>query len=175
MHRTRGLPLVIVRPGVVLGAGAPLQHSGLGLWVRDNHCVGWGAGAHPLPLVWVDDVADALAAVAAFAGKDLDGRALDLAANVGLDARTVVQELRAATGRDLHFHPRSIPLSFAIEVGKWIVKKIGRRAAEFPSWRDLEARSLASPIPSKTARQVLGWKPIEDREQFLDRAVRIQR
>ncbi|HSG40999.1 MAG TPA: Gfo/Idh/MocA family oxidoreductase, partial [Thermoanaerobaculia bacterium] len=39
LHRERGLPLVIARPGVVLGEGTPLQHSGLGLWVRDNHCV----------------------------------------------------------------------------------------------------------------------------------------
>ncbi len=44
LHRQRGLPLVIVRPGVVLGEGTPLQHSGLGFWARDNHCIGWGLG-----------------------------------------------------------------------------------------------------------------------------------
>jgi nucleoside-diphosphate-sugar epimerase len=172
MHRTRALPLVIVRPGVVLGAGAPFQHSGLGLWVKDNHCIGWGAGDRALPLVWVDDVAGALAALAAHPGKDLDGRALDLAADTGLSARDVVRELRAASGRDLRFHPRSLGLSYAMEIGKWIVKRIGRREAEFPSWRDLAARSLASPIPSRTAREVLGWKPLEEREAFLERAVR---
>ncbi len=64
LHRERGLPLVIARPGVVLGEGTPLQHSGLGLWVRDNHCVGWGQGDHPLPVVGVDDVADALVRLA---------------------------------------------------------------------------------------------------------------
>ena len=31
--------------------------------MRDNHCVGWGMGEHPLPLVGVDDVAEALAAL----------------------------------------------------------------------------------------------------------------
>ena len=44
LHRERGLPLVIVRPGVVLGEGTALQHSGLGFWARDNHCIGWGLG-----------------------------------------------------------------------------------------------------------------------------------
>lgn len=172
MHAARGLPLVIVRPGVVLGAGAPFQHSGLGLWVRDVHCVGWGAGDHALPLVWVDDVAEALALVAAHPGKELDGRALDLAADTGLCARDVVGELRAASGRELRFHARPLGLSYAMEIGKWIVKRLGRRAAEIPSWRDLEARSLLSPIPSRTAREVLGWKPVDDREAFLERAVR---
>src|SRR5207237_3053513 len=53
--KERGLALTIVRPGVVLGAGTPMQHSGLGFWPRDNHCIGWGDGEHPLPVVWVDD------------------------------------------------------------------------------------------------------------------------
>jgi predicted dehydrogenase/nucleoside-diphosphate-sugar epimerase len=172
-HRADGLPLVIARPGVVLGAGSPIQHSGFGLWVRDNHCVGWGAGAHPLPLVWVDDVADALVAIAAFPGKTLDGRALALATNVPLSARDAVSELQRATGRDLHFHARPLAVSYAMELGKWIVKKVGRRSADFPSWHDFAARSLASPIPSRTARELLGWKPVEEREAFLDRAVRV--
>jgi nucleoside-diphosphate-sugar epimerase len=140
--------------------------------VRDNHCIGWGAGDRALPLVWVDDVAGALAALAAHPGKELDGRALDLAADTGLSAREIVLAMRKATGRDIRFHPRSLGLSYAMEVGKWVVKRIGRRAAEFPSWRDLAARSLASPIPSRTAREALGWKPVEEREAFLERAVR---
>jgi predicted dehydrogenase/nucleoside-diphosphate-sugar epimerase len=173
LHRERGLPLVIARPGVVLGEGTPMQHSGLGYWARDNHCIGWGAGDHPLPLVWVDDVAAALAAIAAFEGKALDGRALDLAANVPLTARTVVEELARSTGRNLRFHPRPLALSQALEIGKWIVKRVAKRDPEFPSWRDLRARSLRSPIPSRTARELLGWKPVEEREAFLDRAVRV--
>jgi len=171
--RGSGLPLVIVRPGVVLGSGSAFQHSGLGLWVRDNHCVAFGAGDHPLPLVWVDDVADALAAIAAHPGPELDGRALNLAARVPLGARDIVAELRVATGRDLHFHARSLGLSYALEIGKWIVKRIGGRSTERPSWKDLRARALHAPIPSRTAREVLGWTPIEEREAFLDRAVRV--
>jgi nucleoside-diphosphate-sugar epimerase len=174
LHRRRGLPLVIVRPGVVLGEGTPLQHSGLGLWVRDNHCVGWGLGDHPLPVVDVDDVAEALVLLALHPGHGLDGQALNLCSRAPLSAREIVQEMRWATGRDLHFHPRPLWLSQTMEIGKWLVKKAGRRpGVTFPSYRDLKTRSLAVPFNSRLARETLGWKPVEDREEFLDRTVRI--
>ena len=128
---------------------------------------------HPLPLVWVDDVAEALVSIARHEGRDLDGRALNLCASAPLGAREIVGELRKATGRDLHFHPRPLALSYAMEIGKWLVKKVGRRSVELPSWHDLNARSLRSPIPSRTARELLAWKPVEDRAAFLDRAVRV--
>jgi predicted dehydrogenase/nucleoside-diphosphate-sugar epimerase len=174
LRRRRGLPLVIVRPGVVLGRGTALQHSGLGLWVRDNHCVGWGPGDTPLPLVLVDDVADALARIAAHSGGDLDGKSLNLVANVPLTASEVVGELRRASGRALVFHPRALWKSQAMEIGKWLVKRLGgRRDTPFPSFRDLKSRSLAPRFSSRTARETLGWLPVEDRERFLDAAVRV--
>jgi predicted dehydrogenase/nucleoside-diphosphate-sugar epimerase len=174
LHRERGLPLVIARPGVVLGKGTPMQHSGFGLWVRDNHCVGWGPGDTPLPVVTADDVADALVRLVAFDGNALDGKALNLCARAPLTAREIVGELRKATGRDLHFHPRPLWLSQILEVGKWVVKKVGRRpGVTFPSYRDLKSRALPLPFTSRTAREVLGWRPVEDREELLERTVRI--
>lgn len=174
LYRERQLPLVILRPAVVLGEGTALQHSGLGLWVRDNHCVGWGLGDTPLPLVLVDDVADAIVSTVQHEGTDLHGKGLNLAADTGLTAADVVEEMVRSTGRALHFHPRSLGLSQTMEIGKWIVKKVGRRpGAEYPSWRDLKSRALVPTIASDTARKVLGWQPVEDRERFLDLAVRV--
>ncbi|MCE9593567.1 MAG: NAD-dependent epimerase/dehydratase family protein [Planctomycetes bacterium] len=171
--KEKGLKLVIVRPAVVLGPGTAMQHSGLGLWVRDNHCVGWGHGETPLPLIYVEDVAEALARTVAHSGDELDGKTLNLSANTGLCAREVVAEFVRATGRRLEFHPRSLAFSQTLEVGKWLVKKAGRRKdAAFPSWRDLKSRELRPTLTSNLAREVLGWKPVEDRERFLDLAVR---
>jgi len=169
LQRERGLALTIVRPGVVLGADAPLQHSGIGLWVRDNHCVGWGRGDRPLPLVLVEDVAAALAALAAYEGHGLDGRALNLAARGPFTAAELVRELAARTGRAFHFHPRALALSQTLEIGKWIVKKAGGRRDAFPSYRDLASRSLWPELACRTARQELGWKPCEERAEFLRR------
>jgi nucleoside-diphosphate-sugar epimerase len=174
LHRERGLPLVIARPGVVLGEGTPFQHPGLGLWVRDNHCVGWGLGEHPLPIVTADDVAEALVRIALHEGNELHGRALNLCGQPPLSAREVVDQLRHATGRDLHFHPRPLWLSQILEIGKWLVKKAGRRPGTvFPSYRDLKARALVPRMPSRTAREILGWTPVEDREALLEQAVHI--
>ncbi len=169
----RGLRLVILRPGVVIGAGTALQHSGYGLWTRDNHCVGWGLGETPLPLVSADDVAEAIALTVTHPGPGLEGQALNLAARTTLGARRVVEELARATGRDLRFHPRRLWVSQLAEVGKWLVKRAGGRDVPFPSWHDLAARSLARPLASNLARELLGWKPVEDEQGLLDAGVRI--
>jgi predicted dehydrogenase/nucleoside-diphosphate-sugar epimerase len=176
LARERSLPLTIVRPGVVVGAGTPMQHSGYGLWTRDNQCIGWGEGDTGVPLVWVDDVADALARLARHPGHDLDGQALNLCARTDLTARELVAELSAHTGRPLEFHARSLALSQAMEIGKWVIKKLGRRkGVEFPSWRDLKARSLCVPFTSDLARTKLAWKPLEEREALLNAAIRVYR
>ncbi len=172
LHRERGLRVTIVRPSVVLGPGTPMQHSGLGLWVRDNHCVGWGQGDRPLPLVLADDVADALVRLAAHEGSDLDGKAMNLSSRSMVSAQETVEYFRSATGRALNFHPRSMWLSQTMEIGKWIVKKVGgRRDAEFPSYRDLKSRSLYPGLACETARNVLGWKPCDDPEELLARTL----
>lgn len=173
LQRSKGLPLVILRPGVVLGRGTALQHSGVGLWVRDNHCVGWGAGDHPLPLVWVDDVAEALVRAALHPTDELHGKALNLCADPGLTAAQVVDEMCRTTGRALRFHPRSLLRSQLMEIGKWLVKRAGRRKdAVFPSYRDLKSRALHVPLACDLARAVLGWRPVEERERFVELAIR---
>ncbi len=174
LHRTRGLPLTIVRPGIVLGSGTPLQHSGFGTWARDNHCIGWGEGTHPLPIVWVEDVADALARLARHPGYSLDGQALNLCAQSTITARGAVTEFARSTGRPITFHPRSILLSWWMEIGKYLVKKIGGRpGTEFPSLHDLRCRALDVSFACELAREELGWKPLEETQALLDKALRI--
>lgn len=173
LHASAGLPVTIVRPAVVVGEGSPFQHSGIGLWVRDNHCVGWGLGRRPVPLVHVDDVADALVELVLRPGRDLDGRALNLASRSRLTAPEIVAQLAEATGRDLSFHPRPLWLSQLLELGKWVVKRVGgRRDAAFPSYRDLKSRELAPELRCETARDVLAWRPCDDGREILRRALR---
>jgi hypothetical protein len=86
----------------------------------------------------------------------------------------MVEQLRLATGRNIRFHPRPLWLSQILEIGKWVVKKAGRRqGVTFPAYRDLKARAHVATYPCRTAREVLGWTPVEDRESLLERTVRI--
>jgi len=62
MHREHGLPLVIVRPGIVIGRGGSPFHWGVGMWWNDAVCQIWGAGTNKLALVLVEDVAAGLIA-----------------------------------------------------------------------------------------------------------------
>lgn len=165
--RKQGLDVVIVRPAVVLGSASSFEHSGIGLWVRDNHCVGWGKGAAPLPLVLGDDCARGLvAALFADAAKNKD---YNLAGPVRLTAKDFVQELRVRTGRDYQFHPTPILWMWLQEVGKHLVKALAQKPREFPSLRDLRSRSFTAPLDCADAERDLGFRPEQDRMSFLRR------
>jgi len=58
-----------------------------------------------------------------------------------------------------------------MEIGKWIVKRLGGRRAPFPAYRDLKSRALAPPFRSEIAREVLGWTPVEDTPSLLKNLV----
>jgi predicted dehydrogenase/nucleoside-diphosphate-sugar epimerase len=161
------LDVVVVRPAIVVGPGASPEHSGVGLWVRDNHCVGWGRGRTPLPFVLADDCARGL--VAALDAPAASGRAYNLAGPVRPSAREFVGELRARTGRDYRFHATGILRMWLLEVGKHLIKVLARRPRSFPSLRDLRSRSFRAPLDCADAGADLGFAPERDRARFLQR------
>ena len=95
-HQERGLPVCILRPGIVVGEGASPFHSGLGFFNNEQHCMGWNRGRNPLPFVLVEDVADAIARAAL--KPELSGRSLNLVGDVAMTAREYIDELALASG-----------------------------------------------------------------------------
>jgi len=168
MHRERGLPVTIFRPGVVIGAGGPVEHLGVGFWPAPTHCVSWGSHTDsPLPFVLVDDVASAF--VAAIGRPGLDGQSFNLVGDVRLSAEEYLEALREASRRDIRLHRQSIAKWYAIEVAKWIVKAAARKPANvFPSYRDIASRSLRSPFDCTRAKELLNWQPVADRARFIE-------
>ncbi len=172
LHRDRGLPLVILRPGVVLGEGGIAFHSGLGEFNRDCHCIGWNRGDNPLPLVLVKDVADAIAR--ALSAPGVIGRSYNLVGDVRLSARETVEALAQALGRPIRYHPQSPTGLMAGEVFKWAVKRLGRRpGVVFPSFQDIRARGLVSRFDTSDAKRDLGWQPVADRAEFIRRGIAV--
>jgi predicted dehydrogenase/nucleoside-diphosphate-sugar epimerase len=165
--RSQGLDVVIARPAIVLGGPHTFEHSGVGLWARDNHCVGWGTGRDPLPLVLVDDCADGL--VAALDAPAAANKTYNLAGPVRLTARDYMRELVLHTGRDYHYHPTPIWWMWLQEVGKHFVKFLARRPREWPQMRDFRSRSFRAPLDCQDAAEDLGFHPESDRTRFLER------
>jgi predicted dehydrogenase/nucleoside-diphosphate-sugar epimerase len=172
LHRSRGLPVTIFRPGVVVGPGGPVEHGGVGFWPAPVHCVSWGwRTGRPLPLVLADDVAAAL--VLALGKTGLEGKSFNLVGDVRLSAAEYVDILRRESRRDVRLHRQSLPGWWVIDVCKWAVKAAARKPENvFPSWRDLATRSLAAGFDCGLAKELLGWNPVADREEFIERGIR---
>ena len=171
LHAREGLDLVILRPGIVVGAGGPPFHSGVGLFNNDQHCIGWNAGRNPLPFVLAGDVADAILRAAAAPG--IAGRCYNLVGDVRLSARDYIAALAAALGRKLRFHPQPPEAHYLVELGKWAIKRAGGRRVPMPSLRDLRSRGMMAQFDCADAARDLDWHPVADPAVFRDRAIAV--
>ena len=172
MHAREGLPVVILRPGVVVGEGGPPFHGGLGLFNNEQHCLGWNAGRNPLPFVLAEDVATAI--LGAAEAPAIDGRCYNLAGDVRPNARAYLAALGRTLGRDLRFHPQTAEKIWLLELGKWAIKRAGGRAVPVPSLRDLRSRGMAATFDCTDAKRDLGWQPVADPAVFHARAIAVQ-
>lgn len=171
MHRTQGLPLVILRPGVVVGEGSSPFHSGLGSFNNDQHCLGWNDGRNPLPFILVEDVASAI--VAGLRADGIEGRSYNLVGDVRPSASEYIAQLADALGRPLRFHPQAVAKLYGVEVAKWAIKMAGGRKPAWPSLRDLKSRGMVSPFDCADAKRDLAWSPVADGNVFAERAIRV--
>ena len=168
-HATRGLPVCILRPAIVVGPGGTPFHSAVGLFVNGRHFLGWSNGRISLPFVLASDVATA--AVAACVTPGIEGRTFNLAGDVRLTAREYVHELARYSGRPFVYHPQSPTGLWISETVKWLIKCLSGRPAYRPTYRDLASRAFLSWIDADSAKHELAWRPISDRKTFLSEAI----
>jgi predicted dehydrogenase/nucleoside-diphosphate-sugar epimerase len=171
MHTRLGLPVVILRPGLVVGEGGTALHSGLGFFNNEQHCLGWNGGHNPLPFVLAEDVADAI--LRACRAEGLAGRCYNLVGDVRPDARSYIAALGAVIERPLKFHPQAPLGLLAGEMGKWAIKRAGGRHPALPSRRDILSRGLSATFDCTDAKRDLGWLPVSDPAAFHKRAIRV--
>jgi predicted dehydrogenase/nucleoside-diphosphate-sugar epimerase len=170
MHREQRLPLVIVRPGVVIGRGGSPFHWGIGMWWSDAVCQIWGDGNNKLPLVLVEDVAAGL--IRAMDADGIEGRSFNLVADPCLSAQEYLNELDRAGRMKIQRHATPIAKFYWADMMKWVVKVAVRHPERrMPSYRDWESRTGRAVFDCSAARTTLGWKPTSDRSELIQRGI----
>ena len=171
LHAAEGLPVVILRPGVVVGEGSVPFHSGLGFYNAEQHCIGWNNGSNPLPFVLAGDVATAV--LGAIRAEGIEGRCYNLVGDVRPNARTYVAALAETLHRPLRYHPQWPTWLWLEDMGKWAIKRVTGRQAPKPSRRDFLSRGMAATFDCSDAKRDLDWHPEADTDRFFARAVRV--
>lgn len=169
LHRDHGLPVCILRPGVVVGEGGPPFHSAIGFYNTERHCLGWNRGDNPLPFVLVNDVVSAI--VRALDTPTAIGCCYNLVGGVRLTAREYTSELARALKRPLRYHPQSLAKLYALELCKWTVKRAIGRSDPWPSYRDLRSRGLTACFDCSDTERDLTWRPVSNRATFIRRGI----
>ncbi|MCA9183202.1 MAG: NAD(P)-dependent oxidoreductase, partial [Planctomycetales bacterium] len=170
LHRDQGLPLVVLRPGIVVGEHGSPYHWGVCMWPNDTACRFWGSGQNPLPFVLVEDVAAAF--VAALDAPNIVGRAFNLVGDVRLSAQEYVDELQKCSGVQFDAQPHAIWKYFAADVTKWMVKTLIRHPQRKPpSYRDWETRQELGRYDCHDVKELLHWQPNADRQRLIERGV----
>jgi nucleoside-diphosphate-sugar epimerase len=170
MHRERALPLVICRPGIVIGKGGSPFHWGVGMWWHGSVCEVWGDGRNKLPLVLVEDVARALVLAAETPG--LEGQSFNLVADPCLSANDYLDAMDRCGGFRLQRYPTSIAKFYAIDLAKWFVKLLLRHPERrFPSYRDWESRTQRATFDCTQAKTRLRWTPVSDPHELIRRGI----
>lgn len=166
-----GVPLVIARPGIVIGAGGPLQHWGIGRWHGSGAVRLWGDGRNILPFVLVDDVSDGLIAMMDSAGAV--GESFNLIGDPLLTGQDYFNAIHQRLGARLRVTSSNLTLLWAADQMKAALKKHALRRKDVVSITraDWKSRGHLSRFDNSKARRVLGWSPQGDREMFLSEAI----
>jgi predicted dehydrogenase/nucleoside-diphosphate-sugar epimerase len=170
MHRTKGLPVVIFRPGIVIGPGGNPFHWGVGKFSK-NSCEVWGDGNNMLPFVLVTDVANAL--VRGIQVPGIEGQCYNLVGDPLLTAHDYMNELQrlAGMGIAIHYHP--IWRFYISDVLKWLVKlAVGHSdRIRIPSYHDWESRTNKAIFDCSRARSQLNWRPNSERQRLIEEGI----
>jgi len=171
LHRSRGLPLVISRPGIVVGAGGPLQHWGIGRWHGAGAVRIWGDGRHILPFVLNEDVAAGLMRMAEVPG--IEGQSFNLIGEPLMSARDYFNWVRRVTGTQIRVAPGRLWVFVLGDRVKYALKRLALRKTGLtpPSRVDWYSRAHLSPFRNARAKETLGWHPESDPAGFAARAV----
>lgn len=151
----QGLPAVIIRPGQIFGPGAE-NAAPNGVVAIGGRWIAVGPGAQLIPLVYVEDVVDAL--LLAAAKGDVAARCFNV-----VDPRQTRQEeylaaVRGNSGHSVRVHRVPVPVFLCLAAVVELLGRILRRPVPLTRYRVRSLRPLAN-FQLDAVRRDLGWEP----------------
>ncbi|MGB5284431.1 MAG: NAD(P)-dependent oxidoreductase, partial [Polyangiales bacterium] len=171
LWKSSGLPVVIFRPGIVLGQGGPPRHWGIAAWPYPSVARLYGDGNNPLPIVLVEDVADAM--VKAIDVPGIEGESFNLAADPCITANDYLDELENRARIKLRRVPTSAPRLYGEAMAKWAIKRLAGQELR-PAYSDWRGRTFAATFDPRKTKERLGWTPESSREVLIKRGIHDQ-
>lgn len=164
-YETSGLPLVVVRPGVIYGPGRSPLSSRMGLSV--GPLLLHSGGKHPLPYIYVENCARAIKQAGVVPG--IEGEAFNVVDDQLPTTRTILRTVNAH-GRRVCAVP--VPMAALGTLGSLYAAFIGS-AGRSRSRVRYSHRALWKPMRycNAKARHRLNWEPGISTEEALERTI----
>lgn len=167
-YHKKGLPVVVLRPGVIYGPRGPVIFPHAGFTLLDRLIVMVGRGTNLIPLTFVDNTVDAI--LLAMQQDQAVGEVFTVVDDGEITQREYLRRCRQATG-----DPRPVvPVPFAfflLPVGMIrLAARLGLiRKKHLPSRYALASKYYSLRFSSEKARRLLGWQPQVSLEEGLRR------
>lgn len=172
MYKQRGLKVVIFRPGIVIGSGGSPYHWGVGGWPYKSVCRLWGDGTNRLPIVLVDDCAEAM--VRAMDTPGIEGESFNLVGEPCLSAQEYLNELERHAKVKIRRLPTPAWKYFIEDAAKFGLKTVGRDPTRrLPSYSDYVSRSARAYFSPEKAKTRLGWRPASDVRVVVEQGIHV--
>jgi predicted dehydrogenase/nucleoside-diphosphate-sugar epimerase len=153
-YRERGFPVCVIRPGVIFGPGTK-PSSPAGSFGMFGRWIVVGSGSAPLPMVYVDDVVDALLLAASQPG--VEGTVINLVDPTRITQREFIRSIQAS-GKSPKVNYVFKPFLLGAAVGIELLGKLLKRSVPLSRYRIRSIRPLAN-FDQTAARERLGWTP----------------
>ena len=172
LHRQRGLPVVIFRPGIVIGQGEQPTPLGYRNVVVERSLSGLGRGTQPSAL---GPGRRCCPGPGVCPGCPWDrGRVVQPCRRLRPDALDYLDALEECTGGEFQKIPTPPWKFYVTDVMKWMVKRAIRHPdRRRPSYRDWETRTQRAHYDCSKARKLLSWNPTSVQAEIIRRGIQL--
>jgi 2-alkyl-3-oxoalkanoate reductase len=166
--KDQGLPVVVVRPGIIFGPGGRVLFPHLGLKLRGNSFLVIGSGENLLPLTYVENTVDAI--LASSVPDRAIGQTYNIVDDGELTQRGYLEELMRMTG--IGFRVLTLPKTvfyLPLAVTEWMSKNGLLKSSSIPTRYSFTAKFSSVKYDNRKVKAELDWSPRIDLIEGLKR------